>query len=349
VKFLELYGVKKIKIYFNQIKSKNSPKKYNNINELFSSKKIYKLSSIAFLIGTTLTFPLIWLELTLDVFNMDQIIWGNIVIYSLAIIGLVGLEFYLLFLLGFYSVAYYIYHITTMKDLNHNQIEDEKVLISLSRIIMELPEHKEHNNSFNIIHQNQQDKGLFLWTILYKVKVVVSNFLLKFIARKVLAKTSFRVYSPYIATLGTGIWDGIVFYIGIRNVQHKIMVRYSIEKLLIENLDILQKEDTIKAILYRYDIYGEFNANMHYLLEELFLPSSSKIEKPEYSNIKYIENLPKELQVILFATKNKYQNKRERDIIKKLGISKDITLYNKHLTNGNTSFIDNKIKKLKDY
>ena len=312
---LEEFGISKIQKYYSRLQQKKQVSSFQTISELFASKHIYFVTFLAFLVGAILTFPIIWLELKYEIFNFEHINLEHIGIYVLALILLVGLEFYLLFLLGFYSIAYHLYHLHFIEEIGEHNLSEDEFLRTFSRTIMELPEPKHHNNTYNIQHHNISNRDIILFSLLYKLKVIVSNFLLKFVARKLLTRSSFRVYTPYIATLGTGIWDAFVLYKSIRYSQHKIVIHYVINQLLAHHKETLSQENNLKAILARYHYLSQYSYNFDYILTTLQEVCPINYTQEEYLEEDVFRNCSPELLVLLFSFKAEFHTGQERKLI----------------------------------
>jgi hypothetical protein len=100
--------------------------------------------------------------LTVALNNLD-----GLAIFILANVVLVGLEFYLLFKIGFYSVALYIKH--SGLDAHHPELK-----LSLSRAILEIPEPGIHR--LGLDPYKNRGKSHYLMLILYKMKTFATGF-----------------------------------------------------------------------------------------------------------------------------------------------------------------------------
>jgi len=226
-----------------------------------------------------------------------------------------------------------------MKEIRSKHITDEAFLRVFSRTIMELPEPRENTRRYNINHHEITNRDIVVFSLFYKLKVVVSNFVLKFIARKVLTRTSFRLYSPYVAMVGTGVWDAFVFYKSIRYSHYKIMVRYTIDQLLIYKRELMLQDENIKAILSRYYYYSEYNNNLDYFLGTLQKQKPFAFSKEEYLDENVFKKCTQKLLVLLFCFKVEIHSKREKDIIKKIGNAEEFKRLRRALKEGNIEYI----------
>jgi|GEM_PF-1550989 len=343
MKFLEEFGVKKIEEYYNILTQKEQ-KRYSSVSALFGSSYIIKLSILAFLIGFFSTVPIIWFEVEWRVFDTKEIEYKYIVYYIVIFTLLVLVEFYLLFILGFYSIAYYIFHLQYIKEIDSIHLTQEEFLALFSRTVMELPEH--HKSQHNINHHELNNFDIATFSIVYKLKVILSNFLLKFIAKKLLTRSSLRIYIPYLAAVGTGIWDGVVFYKSVKHAHYKIMVRYTIDILLKEKIDILIESEHIKAMLSRYYYYGEYNNNFEYLLHQISYHAPIDYNKDIYLQDGIYPKCNEKLLALIFCFRENLHSKKERELIESIGNKELLKETRKALKRGDTNYIDNYISQL---
>ncbi len=339
---LENWGVKKIQYYYDK---RSDSHKYSSIKDLFGSKIVWYGSIMAFFIGSVLTLPIIFLELKWHIFSFQDINLTNIIVYTITLALLIFLEFYFLFLLSFYILAYYFYHLSHIHN-QRNSMSEEAFLAMMSRTTMELSEGYEEN--FNIEHKELSNKQIALFTLMYKIKVVATNVVLKFLAKKALTRTSFRLYTPYVAALGTGLWDAVVFYRVIKHAQYKIMVRYAILYLINHKMTLLSREENIKAILSRYYYYSEYNNNFAFLLHSIYEHIPFSYDKELFLDQKIYEQCNTKLLLLLFAYKEKLHTKAERKIIKNMDQKTTLYTLRKAFKSGDYEYIKGYIDNIKE-
>ena len=250
----------------------------------------------------------------------------------------VFLEFYLLFLLGFYLLSYYVYHIIDIyKQHDIGTIKEKDFLAMLVRTIMELSEPE--IIKYNINHKERKEKELVLWAFLYKIKVIMTNVILKFIAKKAFMRSSFRLYTPFIASLGTGLWDGIVYYKTIRDSQYKIMVRLVVLYLWENKKHLLIQEHYTKFILARYLDYGEYNNNFDYLLEKIYTVTAFNYTVNDSIDEKHIQSNDKYFILLLYALKEKRLLKKETLILNQIEDKESFTMLLKAMKQGDMGYL----------
>jgi len=314
LQIFEAWSIRTIEKYYAL--HEGSQPVHSSLKALFASTRLRYFTVFAFLIGFLLTVPIIYMEIHWKVFAFDTVSMENLLRYFFWLTVLIVIEFYLLFILGFYLLSYYIYHIYHMYRDEVGYIKEEAFLAMLGRTVMELPE--KNIVKFNVDHQEHSDRERLIWALLYKIKVVLTNAVLKFAMKKILTRTSFRVYSPYVAALGTGAWDAFVFYKTAKESHYKITVRFVILYLLAHKQELLLKEVHLKAMLARYFYYGEYNNNFDFLLTQLYEVRPFHYSKEAYLDPTVIQKSNPKLLLLLYAFKEKIYTKREKEIIKTL-------------------------------
>lgn len=107
-------------------------------------------------------------------------------------------------------------------DLFPKDGERKQVAAALSRAALELPNPVDH--AFGVDPHREASKiRLFLASILYKLKVSVSNFLVKTVVRRILGRALVRTWLPFVAVPITALWNGIVTWIVLREARIRAM------------------------------------------------------------------------------------------------------------------------------
>lgn len=286
--FLELWG---IRFVLNYLKNNPASVKFNDpdsidLRNIYQpiKKYIFAVVSLSFLIGFFTTLAIVYIELLLPqspvVFSKDFYFkWG---INLSSLLFFTGLEFYLLYLVGFYYLA----KITNYMEL---LIHDDPILVTnnkniLARLILEIPDHR--MNVLNIDPFRFVNKhSLIIQTVIYKLKVFLSNFLAKLIIRKILTRSSLRLYADFIIAPITAIWDGIVAYIIFQEVKQRLFARKLAEELFANiakastSMDNSSKDLAVRAIANTIVLNQKFHPNLEFLLlkvNDLFQDSVRK-------------------------------------------------------------------------
>jgi len=101
--------------------------------------------------------------------------------------------------------------------------DDEKaVAAALARAALELPNPTE--SAFGVNPRREASRlKLALASLLYKVKVSVTNFAIKILVRRLAGRALVRTWLPFVAVPGTAAWNGIVCYIVLREARIRVM------------------------------------------------------------------------------------------------------------------------------
>ncbi len=320
--WLEMWGEKQVQYYL----SKNRPS-HKNVSYLQATRISWLVS---FLIGFLLTGALITIEIYYfpSMHDSKENLAG-LGIYFLANILLVGLEFYMLFKVGFRCVAFYIYKSTL--DLQQGELK-----LSLSRAILEIPE--PGMNRYGLDPYKYRHKSHYVVLILYKLKAFATTFLAKVLVRKLLARSGFRVYSAFVAAPVTGFWDAWVMGVTLREARIRISGRLYVISVLkyLDDRDAITNElkcFMVRLVAVRLVMFGEYNINLDYFITMLDESTNSPIELIEdVSSVEELKNrfsrlndqekdIGRRVASILLAFKRKKLSIHEKRLMKDLSIS----------------------------
>jgi hypothetical protein len=230
--------------------------------------------TFSFFIGFLLTLLIVIADIF--IFNDLSVVFSSakLVIMLLVInIVVIALEFWLLFYIGFQVVAVYILMI------DKNQLLDNQVKVSLIRAVLELNEPS--NQNFVLNPYRKKEKYYWVMLIFYKIKVILSNAIGKVVVRKLLSRSSFRLYAPLVSTVITGWWDAWVQSAVLKEARYRLSGRLYIIgyiKEVTSNKEIAPDylETLIRLLAVRIDLFGSFNNNLDYFITEIecYFPNS---------------------------------------------------------------------------
>jgi hypothetical protein len=105
-----------------------------------------------------------------------------------------------------------------------NAAEDQNaVAAALARAALELPNPTESVFGVDPHREASKIKLLFA-SLLYKVKVSITNFAVKLLVRRIAGRALVRTWLlPFLAIPGTAAWNGIVCYIVLREARIRVM------------------------------------------------------------------------------------------------------------------------------
>ncbi|MDC0739898.1 LBF_2804 family protein [Polyangium mundeleinium] len=96
------------------------------------------------------------------------------------------------------------------------------VAAALARAALELPNPTER--VFGVDPRREASKiKLAIASLLYKVKVSVTNFAVKVLVRRLAGRALVRTWLPFVAVPGTAAWNGLVCWIVLREAKIRVM------------------------------------------------------------------------------------------------------------------------------
>lgn len=100
--------------------------------------------------------------------------------------------------------------------------DQNAVAAALARAALELPNPTETAFGVNPHREASKIKLLFA-SLLYKVKVSITNFAVKLLVRRIAGRALVRTWLPFVAVPGTALWNGIVCYVVLREARIRVM------------------------------------------------------------------------------------------------------------------------------
>lgn len=103
-----------------------------------------------------------------------------------------------------------------------NNRKDEGIASSIVRAALELP--NKRKSDIDIDPKKESSKLIiFLATVLYKLKVSVTNFLLKAFVKRMMGRAISRAWLNFLAVPVCALWNGIVCWLVIREVKIRVL------------------------------------------------------------------------------------------------------------------------------
>ena len=127
---------------------------------------------------------------------------------------------------------------------------DEALIDALARAALELPNPVDLKVGVNP-HREAKKWRLLLISLAYKAKVGVTNFVAKFLIRRVLSRVALRGLLPYVALPVTALWNGIVMWLVLREARIRAMGPSAIEdlvKAIFQDAPPLSAEGRLSAV-----------------------------------------------------------------------------------------------------
>ncbi len=211
--YFEKLGIR----YFNKLYRSVKAEHYVEIRGLPSDKILHVIVKnitlnsviIAFLIGALTTVPAVLIQMY---YKESLSTWDYYLYLSLATGVMLIIELGILYWLGLHAV-YTLANIT-----GHHHLEPDpsvpleyQVESLLVRSALELPDPIIHYLGIDP-QKHLSQKKMFLMSLLYKAKVILTSLILKLILRKVAARFGVRMGFVWVAIPVTAVWDAIVMY-----------------------------------------------------------------------------------------------------------------------------------------
>ena len=253
--FLESIGLKYFQRISNQFKSKNSIKfddiPSDNVLNVVSHNVMLTSVIIAVLVGALTTIPAVWFQYfyhdSFDTFYYYLILSLVTVFFLIIEVGVL----YWLSMRAVYTLAY----LTGFKENDSSiptQYDVKKIMV---RSALELEDPVIEYLGINP-HKYVSKKWLFIRTLLYKAKIVLSTLILRIILQKLALRFGVRMSFLWLTIPVTAIWDGVVMFRVIKDAKLRLfgyhLSRYIAEEIItdkfLNNYSPDVKEGAIRAI-----------------------------------------------------------------------------------------------------
>lgn len=273
--------------YLKKLKEQNQDLADVTISDDFLVRKVQSISNYGIIFSAIIGFASAFISVYTDVYfvNSDPLThytWLTVVT-ALA----TGIEIYLLFLIALKTVYKMadIINIKFTKDENDNEFpfSIEKIL---ARTAMELSDPKQDILGIDAFKRVPNYK-LILIGVAYKLKIALSNIVVRTILQRLFGRSIMRISVSYIAVPVTGIWNAWVTYKVARearlrifgyvlsnNIANRIITQEFLSKLSPE-----AKVGCIRAIANAVVLTRNYHPNMILLL--LRFKDLLKINKPD--------------------------------------------------------------------
>lgn len=274
-----------------------------NENSLFASVnlKLNVIIFLSFIIGIVLTIPIVYIDLMLDkgeLFSKEFFINWSIVIF--VIIFCSAIEIYLLYRIGFYAM----YLLKKSVGLDLSETKDRFFLSFedvLSRLVLEMAE--PNIKIFGIDLDKHIDKRVEFFKIaIYKLKIILTNAIIKALIRKFFASNFLRVSIDYISAPVTGLWDAVVMYFIIKEAKFRISAYLFLKEYLrvnknyFLNFSIEVKRVILMAIANAIVFNRHYHPNLQYLLLSFHKLFNINIENQILDDFELFKSKLKELK-----------------------------------------------------
>jgi len=237
--FLEAIGVKYFQRISRQLKSKDMIKfdkiPSDNVLNVVSNNIMLTSVIIAVLVGALTTIPAVWFQYfyqeRFDTFYYYLILSLITVLFLIIEVGVL----YWLSMRAVYTLGY----LTGFKEHDTSipsQYDIKKIMV---RSALELEDPIIEYLGINP-HKYVSKKWLFIRTLLYKAKIVLSTFILRVLFQKLALRFGVRMSFLWLTIPITAIWDGVVMFRVIKDAKLRLfgyhLSRYIAEEIITDKL-----------------------------------------------------------------------------------------------------------------
>jgi hypothetical protein len=166
-------------------------------------------------------------------------------------------------------------------DLFPKDNDESLVAAPIVRAALELPNKK--NKELNIDPRRESSKALIiLATLVYRMKVSVTNFLLKSLVKRMLGRALSRAWLSFLSIPVCAFWNGMVCWIAMREIKIRVIGPSAVNELLNTIKPVVAKmPDNARIAIFR--AIGSSivrTADLHPNLEYMFRSFTTHIGKP---------------------------------------------------------------------
>lgn len=177
--------------------------------------------------------------------------------------------------------------------------EDEELIAApIVRAALELPNKKEQD--LNIDPRKESSKIIILiGTIFYKLKISVTNFILKALVKRMLGRAISRAWLNFLSVPVCAFWNGMVCWLAIREVKIRVLGPSAVHEIMGQTLPLLKTMSQTARLSILRAIGSSIvrTANLHPNLEYLFRSFLKNIDVPKEAIIDepilFLEDLEK--------------------------------------------------------
>ncbi|TGN18920.1 LBF_2804 family protein [Leptospira idonii] len=270
---LEKWG-RRVILSLSQKRKKGNREENSDGFEKNTNRTILLGTIYSFFIGFIPSYAFVYLSFFLptpDIYHLTES-FESIVYILLLIILFTAVEFYLLFRVCLYLSF-------RMAEYADIELEDEPELITpipgmLARIALEIPDPELKLYGIDP-YRRLNRKALALKSILYKIKVLLSNLIAKVLLKAVIGRSSLRLYIEYVAAPITGFWDAFTTYQILKELRMRIITRKISEQIIhlakqkADTLSVSGKLACLQAVANSIVYTKTFHPNFEYLLLKL--------------------------------------------------------------------------------
>ena len=270
VPLLERFGV----YYLNLFRRKDHTKHVFDFSDEELAKKINRISLKGMVLSGLTGIVCVWPTLYISVLKQNELWYIRLEWVTVVTLVSVIIEFYLLFIIALKAV-HAVSEMVSMRKADHDFLRDGPFSITniLSRAALELPDPEMHILGIDPFKRVSK-KNLLVLGLLYKCKIILTNFVARWLLTNTVGKTIARISVSYIALPVECYWNALVIRRVVREARLRLfgfalcnhLADHILEEGLLEKLSPETRTGCLRAIGNAVVLARNYHPNMIVLL-----------------------------------------------------------------------------------
>ena len=270
VPLLERFGV----YYLNLFRRKDHTKHVFDFSDEELAKKINRISLKGMVLSGLTGIVCVWPTVYISVLKQNELWYIRLEWVTVVTLVSVIIEFYLLFIIALKAV-HAVSEMVSMRKADHDFLRDGPFSITniLSRAALELPDPEMHILGIDPFKRVSK-KNLLVLGLLYKCKIILTNFVARWLLTNTVGKTIARISVSYIALPVECYWNALVIRRVVREARLRLfgfalcnhLADHILEEGLLEKLSPETRTGCIRAIGNAVVLARNYHPNMIVLL-----------------------------------------------------------------------------------
>ena len=270
VPLLERFGV----YYLNLFRRKDHTKHVFDFSDEELAKKINRISLKGMVLSGLTGIVCVWPTVYISVLKQNELWYIRLEWVTVVTLVSVIIEFYLLFIIALKAV-HAVSEMVSMRKADHDFLRDGPFSITniLSRAALELPDPEMHILGIDPFKRVSK-KNLLVLGLLYKCKIILTNFVARWLLTNTVGKTIARISVSYIALPVECYWNALVIRRVVREARLRLfgfalcnhLADHILEEGLLEKLSPETRTGCLRAIGNAVVLARNYHPNMIVLL-----------------------------------------------------------------------------------
>lgn len=270
VPLLERFGV----YYLDLFRRNDSTRHVFDFTDEVLAKKVNYISIKGMVLSGLTGIVCVWPTVYISVLKQQELWYVRLGWVSIVTFVSVIIEFYFLFIIALKAV-HEVSELVSMRKVNHDFLRDGPFSITniLSRAALELPDPEMHILGIDPFKRVSK-KNLLLLGLLYKCKIIITNFAARWLLTNTIGKTIVRISVSYIAIPVECYWNAVVICRVVREARLRLfgfalcnhLADHILQEGLLDRLSPETKTGCIRAIGNAVVLARNYHPNMIVLL-----------------------------------------------------------------------------------